>query len=127
MILIRRSFVSVWLRFSGVNYGENAMMSWLNKLFNLNTELDLDSKLDQRVVLSGIAENGKAGALLTIGEQPIYIEGLESWDESLYGKKVTVEGVLRRDEIFAQSGILGDVPVQGMSSQAFYLEEHRVR
>ncbi len=52
---------------------------------------------DQEVSVSGTAANAKAGALLMTGpEDAIRIRGLSEWDEQTVGKKVNVEGIVRR-------------------------------
>jgi len=110
-----------------VDNGESNMINWLKKIQNFkNPQMDLGSKIGQRVVLKSVAANGKAGALITIQEQPVYIEGMERWNESLLGRKVTVEGVLRQEVIFPQVGSSSDIPVQGMSGAAFYIEDHKL-
>ena len=103
------------------------MTQWLKNIFNIgSTETDLDSKLGQRLVLRSVAEDGKAGALIFVSDQPVYIQGLDRWDESLLGHKVKVEGTLRKDIIYPQVDSDDGVPMQGMSGAVFYLEDYKL-
>lgn len=49
----------------------------------------------QMLTISGIAENAKLGAIVEAEDGIYYIDKLDSWDKSIYGKRVTVSGKLR--------------------------------
>lgn len=46
--------------------------------------------------LRGTAQNAKAGAILEIRGEGIYVDGLDAWPEDLLGSAVTVTGTLER-------------------------------
>jgi hypothetical protein len=50
--------------------------------------------LGQRVRLSGIARNAKGGAVLLLGDSPVYLQGVESWPLGVDQKLVGVGGKL---------------------------------
>lgn len=52
------------------------------------------------VTLEGRAANAKAGAiLLTDDGDAIYLEGLDSWPDTVNGKRVRATGILRHEKI----------------------------
>ncbi len=54
----------------------------------------LGKLLGSRVRLSGIARDAKGGAVLLVGDSPLYLAGLESWPMEANGKLVAVGGTL---------------------------------
>ena len=50
---------------------------------------------NESITVTGIAKNGKEGALVLTDNGPYYIQGLETWEESILNKEVEVTGVLR--------------------------------
>jgi hypothetical protein len=52
--------------------------------------------LDEQVTIRGVAEDARAGAILMLGDTPIYIGGLLAWEDELSGKSVKASGTLRR-------------------------------
>lgn len=74
---------------------------------------------DQNMTVTGIARNGKDGALILTKEDSVYyIDGLELWEASVNGKEISITGVLHiesaavdemkneRDEW--KAGVVGD-------------------
>ncbi len=54
------------------------------------------SKLNgKKVMLEGVAENSKGGAILLIDDEPLYLRKLSSWPDALLGKQVVVKGTLK--------------------------------
>jgi archaellum biogenesis ATPase FlaH len=48
------------------------------------------------ITTSGIAQNGKGGALLVTDDTTIYyLEGMDTWETSLIGKRIEVTGTLK--------------------------------
>lgn len=57
---------------------------------------------DQAVMITGIAQNGKAGALVKSREGDIYyIDGLSAWPADMINKQVAVSGDLKIETISA--------------------------
>ena len=87
--------------------------------------MDLHQNVDQTVTLSGTAENGRMGALVTVdtakGKRPVYIDGLQRWDRTHDGKDVEVTGTLRfepPDDVVDQAGNYST----GVPAGLFFLE-----
>ena len=59
------------------------------------SSMDLNKLVGTRVELTGIAENGKGGALLLVGGSHIYLRKLDSWPMGQRGKQVVVKGILK--------------------------------
>ena len=50
------------------------------------------------IKVTGIAKNGKAGAILLTSEDEVYyIEGVHSWEEAIYNKKIEVTGKIQQE------------------------------
>jgi hypothetical protein len=58
--------------------------------------VNLDQNVDSKVTLEGTAENAKAGATVTVDNVPVYVSGVDRWDQATAGKKVSVTGTLRK-------------------------------
>jgi len=58
---------------------------------------DLAQLVDKPVTLDGQAMNARMGAIVMMPDRtPVYLSGMEEWDEGETGKNVTVTGVLRK-------------------------------
>ena len=58
--------------------------------------------IGQSVKLRGVAMNRKGGAVLVVGEEHVWIDGLPAWPEGYYrggdrGRRLTVTGILHQD------------------------------
>ena len=61
--------------------------------------IELKKRLGRKVELTGIARDAKGGAVLVTEKgEPIYIENLPSWPEDLFGKEVTMEGIIKEEK-----------------------------
>lgn len=50
---------------------------------------------NKQIVVTGKALNAKGGAIVIgANEIPYYLEGVDSWDRNVYGKKIKVSGTL---------------------------------
>jgi hypothetical protein len=58
---------------------------------------------EKPVSITGTAENAKAGAILSTGDGPVYVEGLQAWAADDLGKKLTLTGFLRRKQIYPEA------------------------
>ncbi len=54
--------------------------------------------------LIGTAKNAKAGAVLLVDKNPIYIEGLAEWSEELLDKQVQATGRLVQEKFIPDPG-----------------------
>jgi len=78
---------------------------------------------EQEKTVSGKAYNAKAGAVLMIDEDtPVYIEGMDEWDDDMVGKKVKLTGVLRPKQIYPEVDTEGGIISQGMSGTPMVLQ-----
>ena len=64
----------------------------------------LEKNIGQTITLSGIAKEAKAGpVLITNDNNVVYVEGLDSWTPDLINKRVSVMGVLKKEEFISQT------------------------
>lgn len=54
--------------------------------------------IGKRVRLVGVAENAKGGAVVLIGNSPVYIAGKDAWPEALRTKRVSLGGTLVNEQ-----------------------------
>jgi hypothetical protein len=75
-------------------------------------------------VISGTARNARAGAVLLADDgRHLYVEGLDSWDADLLGKRLTLTGVVRRGGHYPAGGVDEDgLLVQGMVGTPLVLQ-----
>ncbi len=65
--------------------------------------------MGKTVTLRGTARDAKGGAVLLLpSNNPIYIEGLDSWPREFSGKEVSVTGVLREKKLIPDPYISPD-------------------
>jgi hypothetical protein len=57
---------------------------------------DWEQKIGKMVSVRGTARNAKLGAVVLSGRQPIYLQGMNAWDDKTVNQKVLVTGVLRK-------------------------------
>ncbi len=83
-----------------------------------------DSQLGQQVEIAGEAQNAKGGAvILTDGNEPIYVRGLERWHTELEGQRLEVAGTLYRREGLASPAAEGGQEVaSGIEGEQRYLD-----
>ena len=88
---------------------------------------DPSEHLNENVVLVGVAENAKAGAVVLLADQTaVFIENLDYWDKKSYKKKMKVAGALRSRKLAPDPVVdaAGNVSA-GMSGEALILEGAR--
>jgi hypothetical protein len=67
-------------------------------------ENSIAQQVGQQAEIRGTARNAMAGAVvLTEDRTPVYIDGLERWDDSLDGSEVRVTGTLTRGSAAPQA------------------------
>ncbi|MBL7871216.1 MAG: hypothetical protein JNM78_06370 [Cyclobacteriaceae bacterium] len=58
------------------------------------------NNMDTTITVSGLAQNGKGGALLlTLDSLIYYIEGVDFWNAEVVGKKIQATGILRIETV----------------------------
>ena len=81
--------------------------------------------LNEKVILKGVAENAKAGAVVVLSDgASVYIDKLESWDEQWFKKRIKVTGILRKKKL-APDPVMNEKGewTAGMPGMATVLEE----
>lgn len=83
--------------------------------------------LNKRVILTGIAKNGKAGAILLINDFTIYLKGFPLWSDNLYGLSFKVEGILKKEKIIPDPYIGEDGAIsQGALGKQYVIENAKI-
>lgn len=63
-------------------------------------------KMARATTFEGIAQNAKGGAVLVTSDKVIYLKGWDSWpNDSVIGKKVKVEGILKQEKYLQESTV----------------------
>ena len=64
------------------------------------TDATLDALVGQPATIEGDALDAMLGAIVRTDDgTPVYVEGLEEWDDALHGKRVKVTGTLRKTSL----------------------------
>ena len=90
---------------------------------------EIEKYLNQRRTYIGTAKDAKSGAVLvTEFDNPIYIEGLDSWPQKLLDKQVSVMGVLKLekfipDPVIDENGAIS----QGAKGLQLVLKEAKIK
>ncbi|WKZ60444.1 MAG: hypothetical protein QY309_02995 [Cyclobacteriaceae bacterium] len=58
--------------------------------------------MTEKITLTGIARNGKGGALLQTTDGVFYIDGLSAWNEGLLNQQVEVTGSVEMEKVDEQ-------------------------
>ena len=84
----------------------------------------LDSHLDQTITLSGTARDAVMGAVVvTSTRTPVYIDGLEEWDDATFGANISVTGILRKKSLGPDPQVAADGGVShGIEGSQYVLE-----
>lgn len=87
----------------------------------------LDANLNQTVTICGKAKHAKAGAILVLDDNtPVYLQGLEQWENKYLEKKIRVSGILKLDPIYPNTKILDGMHIQGMNDSAYSMENYSI-
>lgn len=66
----------------------------------MSTAADLNGRVGDEVTVQGMAGNAKLGAVvMTSDREPVYIAGLDEWDDALNRKTVAVTGRLAQESL----------------------------
>ncbi len=84
----------------------------------------LNDMVGEDVYLEGIAENGKAGALLLLPHgEVIYIRHLGGWEDEVRGSQITVRGILRYEKYIPDPEVTEDGAIsQGAIGSQYVLD-----
>ncbi|MFW9920877.1 MAG: hypothetical protein ACFFED_14855 [Candidatus Thorarchaeota archaeon] len=85
----------------------------------------LRDMIGEEVVLEGIAENGKGGALIVLPQnEVIYIRHLGSWDDVIRGMRISVKGVVRYEKYIPDPEVSSDGAIsQGAIGSQYVLDD----
>jgi len=60
-----------------------------------NIKEQIINTVGSEITIEGIAQNAKSGGVIITNDSVIYyIEGVDSWEDNFYNKKVKVKGIL---------------------------------
>lgn len=88
-------------------------------------DMSLMNQVGEEVLLEGIAENGKGGALLILpyGEV-VYIRHLDEWEGDLRGTRISVRGIVRYEKYIPDPAISEDGGIsQGALGLQYVLDD----
>lgn len=90
--------------------------------------IDLENAVNHQVTVSAVAHNAKAGAvIMTDCNEVIYIRGLKEWQDAMIGKRVLIDGILRRGRIYPDVKVEAGVSSQGITEEQWFLEGYNYR
>ena len=89
--------------------------------------LSWQSRVGEQVELRGTAHNAKAGAVVVVDGEPIYLRDVAAWPDEQLGKSVTVSGRLRSLQLIppAVRDADGAISQGGGDDEQWVLEEPR--
>jgi hypothetical protein len=89
------------------------------------TQPNYDSMVDTNVTIRGVARDARMGAVVLPEDRtPIYIDGLEEWDDDVSGESIEVTGMLRRRKLAPDPVVGADGGVShGIHGDNFVLED----
>jgi len=90
--------------------------------------IDLEKVLDSQVTISAVAHNAKAGAVvMTDQNEVIYLRDLREWQDALLGRRVLIEGVLRRQHVYPEVRTEDGAISQGISGKQWIIDVKHYR
>lgn len=91
--------------------------------------MDLPAMVNRHVTLQGVALNALGNAVIADPDEEwfVYIDGLECWDDDLYGNNVEVAGLLVRAAIAPEATSDGGRHSQGAVGKALVIRNARWR
>ena len=87
--------------------------------------MDFSAMVNTQVTLSGVAYNALGSAVVADPdvEWLVYVDGLEEWDNSDYGKNVEVTGLLVREAIAPQAVVEDGRHSHGAAGKALIIRD----
>ncbi len=90
--------------------------------------VELEKSLGQEIVLRGQAVDAKMGAVILVGDTPVYIENLQSWPESLGGTEVFVSGKLVFKPYLPEAEKRnGEISQGGSGEESYVLQDVQIK
>lgn len=85
----------------------------------------LTSQVDQQVTLRGTARNAHLGAVLVMEDRtPVYIDGLDGWNDAFDFQSVAVTGTLRFRSVAPNATVDDDGAIShGMAGANYVFED----
>lgn len=86
----------------------------------------------KETIITGVALNAKSGAILvTENKESYYIDGLDRWTDSVYGKRIKIRGILiiKKDTTPVDSNLISqsfapNVEIRILKNIKWELEPH---
>src|SRR5690242_7174447 len=66
-------------------------------IFNCHNNKEMKKEALGSITVTGFAEDAKSGATIQSADRIYFLEGIESWDKDLIGKKIKVSGILIKE------------------------------
>ena len=88
-------------------------------------DFDPAEHVGETVSFEATAFDAAGGAMVMIGSEPIYIDGLARWPRELERKRISLTGRLRRRESQLPQTPPGGIPAHGIPSATYVLDDAR--
>ena len=110
--------------FLGLVYYFVSYQTKVKPVENKQPQLSLQEMVNKTVTLEGKATNAKAGAILLVDNDPVYIEGLNSWSNNFIDKQISVFGKLVVKSFVPQAEVSnnGEISQGGSGDDNYVLE-----
>lgn len=110
--------------FLGLIYYFVSYQTKIKPIENKQSGQSLQESVNKNVTLQGKATNAKAGALLLVGNDPVYIEGLDRWSQNFVDKQVSISGKLVVKSFLPQAEVSnsGEISQGGSGDEDYVLE-----
>jgi len=85
----------------------------------------LEDKLNQNITILGTAHDAFLGAIiLTESDIPVYVSGLEEWDDIILGRNIEAKGLLKKRTIGPEPVVDADGAIShGIEGLQYVLED----
>ncbi len=96
---------------------------------NKQFQLSLQEMVNASTTLEGKATNAKAGAMVLVGNDPVYIDGLDSWSKNFLDKQVSISGKLVVKSFIPKAEVnkSGEISQGGSGDEDYVLEDVDVK
>ncbi len=92
---------------------------------NKQSQLSLQEMVNANTTLEGKATNAKAGAMVLVGNDPVYVDGLDSWSKNFLDKQVSISGKLVVKSFIPKAEVnkSGEISQGGSGDEDYVLED----
>lgn len=96
---------------------------------NKQSQLSLQDMVNTNTTLEGKATNAKAGAMVLVGNDPVYVDGLDSWSKNFLDKQVSISGKLVVKSFIPKAEVnkSGEISQGGSGDEDYVLEDVDVK